>query len=222
MTSRRIYRHFCMTARTLELVGERWSLLIVRDLLFGPRRFTDLLRGLNGITPSRLTGRLRQLEAAGIVTRQPRATGREVWYELTDAGAALGPAVEELTLWGIENALESPAADEPAQPEPTMLGSKVFLRRAAPRPQDHVAWVWRFPGDDSFTISFEDGEWTVARGEADAPDVVVEATPKAWATFLTSRGARLLPRPDIRLSGKAAAQARLARAFGGELRRTKG
>jgi DNA-binding HxlR family transcriptional regulator len=64
MTPDRIYRHFCMAARILEVVGERWSLLIVRDLQLGPRRFTDPGRSLDEITPTRLTGRLRQLAAA--------------------------------------------------------------------------------------------------------------------------------------------------------------
>jgi DNA-binding HxlR family transcriptional regulator len=221
MSSRRLYRHFCMIARTLELVGERWSLLIVRDLLFGPRRFTDLARGLNDITPARLTDRLRRLEAAGIVTREPKAAGREVWYALTEAGAALRPVVEELTLWGIENALEPPAPDEPAEPEPVMLGSKVVLEHFAPHPRGRVVWVWRFAGSDSFTIRYEDDEWTLARGEAEAPDVVIETTARAWADFLTTRGGRRLPRRDVRLSGKAAAQARFARAFRGEIARSK-
>ena len=99
-----IYRHFCMGARTLEVVGERWSLLIVRDLQLGPRRFTDLVRGLDEITPTRLTGRLRQLEAAGIVTRESPEVGREVWYRLTGPGRDLEPVIDALTLWGIEHA----------------------------------------------------------------------------------------------------------------------
>jgi DNA-binding HxlR family transcriptional regulator len=216
MSSRRIYRHFCMMARTLELVGERWSLLIVRDLLFGPRRFTDLARALNGITPARLTNRLRRLEATAIVTRRPRAAGREVWYSLTDAGAALEPVVDELTLWGVENALEPPDPAEPAQPEPVMIGTKVVLKRFAPPPTDQVVWVWRFQGEVSFTARSDDGRWTVARGEMEAPDVIVEADAKAWARFL-STCPRTLPQPDIRLLGEPAAQARFARSFGGEL-----
>src|SRR5262249_46786897 len=75
MDSGRIYRHFCMMARALEVVGEHWSLLIVRDLLLGPQRFTDLARSLQEITPTRLTNRLRQLEAAGVVTREPQTSG---------------------------------------------------------------------------------------------------------------------------------------------------
>src|SRR5512133_533684 len=108
MDSVRIYRHFCMMARALEVVGERWSLLVVRDLLLGPQRFTDLARSLPDITPTRLTSRLRQLEAAGVVEREPPSGGREVWYRLTDAGLDLAPVVDALTYWGIGHALESP------------------------------------------------------------------------------------------------------------------
>jgi DNA-binding HxlR family transcriptional regulator len=217
--ARRIYRHFCMIARTLEVVGERWSLLIVRDLLFGPRRFTDLARGLHDITPTRLTERLRRLEKAGIVTRQPQSGGREVWYALTEAGAALEPVLEGLTLWGIEHAHEEPLPDEPAHPEPVMLGSKVVLERFAPQPDGRSVWVWRLTGDDAFTIRSDAGKWTIVRGEAGEPDVVVEATATAWARFLTSARPRQLPQDDIRLSGKRTAQARLARAFDARLKR---
>jgi DNA-binding HxlR family transcriptional regulator len=220
MSSRRIYRHFCMMARTLELIGERWSLLIVRDLLFGPRRFTDLARALNDITPSRLTSRLRRLEAAGIVTRRPRSTGREVWYALTEAGTALEPIVDGLTLWGIENAPEPPLPGEPVQPEPVMIGTKVLLRRFAPPPGVAVSWVWRFSPDDAFTIRFDEGEWKAARGGAEAADVVVNADAKAWAQFLTA-SPRHLPQPEIQLTGLPSAQARFARAFHAELRHSR-
>ncbi len=128
----RIYRHFCMTARALEVVGERWSLLIVRDLLPGPRRFTDLARSLDPITPARLTDRLRRLEAAGVITRRSATRGREVWYQLTDAGFDLGPAIDELTFWGIEHAKDPPRPDEPVHCEAVMIGTKVWLNRYSP------------------------------------------------------------------------------------------
>src|SRR6266508_1532647 len=99
--SGRIYHNFCMMARDLEDVGERWSLLIVRDLLLGPRRFTDIEQSLGGITPTRLTDRLRSLESAGIVVREPAPSGREVWYRLTDVGRDLAPVLDELALWGV-------------------------------------------------------------------------------------------------------------------------
>lgn len=216
MSSRRVYRHFCMMARALELAGERWSLLIVRELLLGPRRFTDLERGLGGITPTRLTARLRQLEAAGLVTRQPPSTGRG--YALSEAGAGLQPAVEALTFWGIENALEEPDPDEPAHPEPVMIGSKVFVERYARELPGDAVWVWRFAEDESFTIRSDGGVWSLARGGTEDADVVVETTPLAWARFLTSRTSRELPRADVRLSGDSASLAAFAQAFAAELR----
>src|SRR5512132_2338852 len=117
---RRIYRHFCMAARALEVVGERWSLLIVRDLLLGPQRFTDLVRSLQDITPTRLTSRLRRLEADGLVVRRPPSTGREVWYELTAAGRDLQPVVDALTLWGIDHVFEALQPGQPVSPAPVM------------------------------------------------------------------------------------------------------
>jgi DNA-binding HxlR family transcriptional regulator len=213
MESDRFYRHFCMMARALEVVGERWSLPVVRDLLLGPRRFTDLARSLGGITPTRLTKRLRWLEAAGIVVRE-RAAGREVWYRLTESGLDLGPVVEAFTLWGIEHAREGPRAGEPVTPVPVMIGSKVWLSRNAPEPAKPVDWVWRFPAGESYTLRFDEGGFTLSRGEAEAADVIVEATPEAWARLLTApRGARHVRRKEIRLRGKARAIRDFANAF---------
>jgi DNA-binding HxlR family transcriptional regulator len=201
MDIHRVYRHFCMMARALEVVGERWSLLIVRDLTLGPQRFTDLARGLAGITPTRLTHRLRQLEAAGVVTRTPAAAGREVWYELTEAGHDLGPILEALTLWGIEHALERPRAGERVPPIPTMIGTKMWLSRNA-MPQRPVTWVWQFAGEGDYTIDFDHAVWTLSRGAAKVADVTVDATPDAWARLLTTpRGSRRLSEKSIRLAG---------------------
>jgi DNA-binding HxlR family transcriptional regulator len=214
----RVYRHFCMMARALEAVGERWSLLIVRDLLLGPRRFSDLARGLSEITPTRLTGRLRQLEAAGVVVREPPTTGREVWYRLTDAGRELGPAIDALTLWGIEHARQPPLPGEPVRPDPVMIGTKVWLNHHADPPTQSVAWVWRFPGDDCYTLRSQGGTWELARGQAEAATVTVETTPEAWARFLTaSRRSRRLPRKDIQLEAPRAEAKKFAKAFAVEL-----
>jgi DNA-binding HxlR family transcriptional regulator len=218
MDSPRIYRHFCMMARALEIVGERWSLLVVRDLLLGPQRFTDLARSLPDITPTRLTNRLRQLEAAGIVAREPPTTGREVWYRLTGAGLDLAPVVDALTSWGIDHALEPAGAGEPVHPSPLMIGTKVFLRSHAGRLGRPVVWVWRFPGAGEYRIRYQEGAWTLARGNAEGVDLVVDTTLEAWGQFLTARGARKLPRNDIRLVGRAAAVKEFAKAFAAELR----
>jgi DNA-binding HxlR family transcriptional regulator len=130
MSPDRIYRHFCMGARALELIGG-WTLLTIRDLLLGPQRFTDLERGLNEITPTRLTARLRLLESAGLVARDPAPSGRDVWYSLTDAGRDLEPVIEALIQWGTEHCLERPVAGEAVPPQPTMIGTKVWLNRNA-------------------------------------------------------------------------------------------
>jgi DNA-binding HxlR family transcriptional regulator len=219
MASHRVYRHFCMGARALEVIGERWSLLIVRDLLLGPRRFTDLIRGLDEITPTRLTGRLRQLEAAGVVRRESSG-GREVWYRLTDEGLDLAPAIDALTLWGIEHAREPPRPGEPVHPEPVMIGTKVWLNRFAAPPAQSLTWVWRFPGPEDFTLRFAEGEWRLARGNGDAAAVTAVASVEAWAKFLsTPRERRRLPSRDIKLEGRRAEVRKFAKAFATELAR---
>ena len=216
----RIYRHFCMAARTLELVGDRWTLLIVRDLLLGERRFTDLQRSLHDITPTRLTGRLRQLESAGIVIRDDSRPGRDVWYRLTDAGFDLAPVVEDLVFWGMQHRLEGPVGGEPVHPEATIIGTKVWLNRFGPKLPDGLAWVWRFSDDDAYTLSHARGVWQVAPGEEPSAAVTALTTLRAWAGFLTSpRPKPRLPRKDIELEGRRAELKRFARAFTAELAR---
>jgi DNA-binding HxlR family transcriptional regulator len=210
----RIYRHFCMTARALEAIGDRWSLLIVRDLLLGPRRFTDLVRTLTSITPTRLTERLRRLEAAGVVERKPAETGNEVWYRLTDAGLDLEPALDELTHWGIAHAKDRPLPHEPVHSDPAIIGTKVWLNKNAPPPPDGLVWVWRFP-DDDYSLRAVDGRWEMSRGNEDGAAVTVDATQRDWANFLTSpRGNRRLPTKNVRLEGSQAEIKRFAKAFG--------
>src|SRR4249920_3036518 len=212
----RIYRHFCMMARALEVVGERWSLLIVRDLTLGPQRFTDLARGLAEITPATLTNRLRQLEASGVVTREQTGRGREVRYGLTEAGSDLGPVVDALTLWGTEHALESPRGGEPVYPIPTMIGTKAWLGRHATPPHP-VSWVWRFHADDAYTLSFDEGVWALSRGAAEAADVIVDATPEAWARVLTTPRASRGFGNGVRLVGTSNAIKVFTKAFTGAL-----
>jgi DNA-binding HxlR family transcriptional regulator len=218
MDSDRIYRHFCMMARALDEVGERWSLLIVRDLLLGPRRFTDLTTSLGGITPTRLTDRLRSLDAAGIVVREPATVGREVWYRLTEAGGDLGTVVEALALWGLEHRFEPPRSGEPVHPDHVMLATRVWLTRRGARAAAPVAWVWRFSADQDYTVRFGADTWELSRGQMEPATVTVVATPEAWARFLTAGPeARQLPRDDIQLVGAPAATEALAQAFDADL-----
>jgi DNA-binding HxlR family transcriptional regulator len=221
LDSDRIYRHFCMLARALEVVGERWSLLIARDLLLGPRRFTDLVRSLDDITPTRLTSRLRQLEAAGIVRREaPSAGGREVWYRLTEAGSDLWPVMDALAVWGMKHAFQPPLPDEAVHPVPVMLGTKAWLNRNASVTSRPLIWVWRFPKQDEYTLRHGEPGWTLTRGGEQNAAVTVVSTPPEWAGFLTStRKGRRLPSSGIELEGTRAEAKRFARAFGAELRR---
>ena len=97
---KRSYRQNCALARTGDLIGERWTLLLIRDLLIGPRRFKDLSGSMKGMGSNLLATRLRELEAAGIVERQPLESGGRV-YALTVRGRALEPAVLALVRWGL-------------------------------------------------------------------------------------------------------------------------
>src|ERR1700737_2507239 len=99
--SMRAYGQYCGLARALEIVGERWAILVIRDLLVGPRRFTDLHRGLPGIPTHILTARLKELEEAGVVRRRvlPRPANSIV-YELTEYGHELEEALQALGRWG--------------------------------------------------------------------------------------------------------------------------
>ncbi|MDX1658938.1 MAG: helix-turn-helix domain-containing protein [Nitriliruptorales bacterium] len=97
----RSYDQYCALARALDRIGHRWTLLVIRELLLGPRRFTDLQEGLPGIATNLLSERLRQLQADGIVTRRELpAPAASTVYELTDAGHELRPTIESLIRWG--------------------------------------------------------------------------------------------------------------------------
>jgi len=176
------YQHFCPAARALEVIGEKWSLLIVRDLLAGQRRFGDLRRSLASITPKWLSVRLRALESAGVVEREA-ASQREVWYRLTPKGQALAPVIDALVAWGIDHALGPPRPGEAFHPGRAMDGIVRYLERRGARPVRPLAWVVRFPDDRSYTIRFDGERWSRQRGEAEA-DVVVETSSDGWVRFL--------------------------------------
>ena len=108
MASARSYEDPCGTARALDVIGERWALLIVRELLLGPKRFSQLRRGLHGVSPNVLSQRLRELEEAEIVRRDTLPAPASVAvYELTERGAALEPILIELGRWGSREPITS-------------------------------------------------------------------------------------------------------------------
>jgi DNA-binding HxlR family transcriptional regulator len=139
--SKRRYAHFCPAARALETIGEKWSLLIVRDLLAGPRRFSDLRRSLAAITPKWLSARLRALEADAIVTRE-LAGERAVWYRLTPKGQALEPVFDALLVWGMDHALGPPRRGEAIHPGRAMDATVRYLAHRRTRATRRISWVF--------------------------------------------------------------------------------
>jgi DNA-binding HxlR family transcriptional regulator len=207
------YQHFCPAARALEVVGEKWSLLVVRDLLAGPRRFSDLRRSLTAITPKWLSARLRALEADGVVERE--ATGqREVWYRLTPKGHALEHVIDALLVWGLDYAVGPPRPGEAVHPGRAIDGITRYLQRRGVRPTSPVAWVLRFAGDRTYTVRFDGERWSRHRGET-AADIVIETSPQAWVRFLAAdRDARRRWLRTARVKGTRKRIEELVSAFG--------
>jgi len=168
VTMRKRYEQYCPVAHALDLVGERWALLVVRELMHGPKRYTDLAEHLPGIGTNILASRLRDLEACGVVAKRtlpPPAASRV--YELTDYGRGLRAAIRELALWGARS-LGPPTADDEL--------FDGWLENAVDTVLAPIAPPGRFEfrvGDE--VASLVDGE--AQPGPVDEPDVVVEGDP---------------------------------------------
>ncbi|QIS17442.1 winged helix-turn-helix transcriptional regulator [Nocardia terpenica] len=132
----RSYGQYCGLARSLEVVGDRWNLLIVRQLLIAPARYRDLIDGLPGIATNLLADRLRDLEAAGVVERRLTGAGSVVEYALTPWGAELRQPIESLIRWSTPLMLRGPDGDS-FRPEwlalavPALLDARVKVRASA-------------------------------------------------------------------------------------------
>ena len=174
----RTYDHFCAVARALEQVGDRWSLLVIRDLLTGAKRFTDLMDRLGGITPKTLSQRLRELEAAGIVTADRQPGRREVWYRLTPAGAELAPVIDTLGWWGLRHAWRPRHPGEPLHGEHLLRNAIRAIDRAT---DDHEPARWHFRLDGADYLAESDGrQWSLTAEAPPAPaDVTITATTQA-------------------------------------------
>ena len=200
MSEKRSYLDGCSSAHALDLVGDRWALLIVRDLLFGPKRFTDLQSGLPHGSPNVLTQRLRELETAGVVHRRrlPAPASANV-YELTDWGAQLEPILLGLQRWGAG----SPTLphDLPVGCDAAMLALKNTFNAAAATGVRIVAEV-RF-GLGTFRLTVDDGTIDISRGSADRPDITLETDPTTLEelTFGMSTIDDAIQRGALRLHG---------------------
>jgi DNA-binding HxlR family transcriptional regulator len=180
--SERSYRQYCGVARALDLVGERWALLIVRELALGPKRFTDLRRGLPGVATNVLSLRLRQLERDGIVARRqlPPPAPAQV-YELTEHGRGLVPIMLTLGRWGAS--IMGPRTPEQAiRGEWLALALNAFFDVEAARGVNATIEL-DFEGD-RFTVRIDDGRLEVNPGPNRAVDLEIAADPEVLIQFL--------------------------------------
>ncbi|HEX6033785.1 MAG TPA: helix-turn-helix domain-containing protein [Anaerolineales bacterium] len=143
------YGQYCPVARSVEILGDRWTLLIVRDLLDGRDHFNDLERGLPGIPRAVLADRLRRLQSAGLLERQVESSRRRTRYQLTQAGKELSPVIDALTRWGARWAFGEPDTSEL---DPILLlwwmRDRVYLDRL---PRRRVVVEFAFQGPRRYT-----------------------------------------------------------------------
>jgi DNA-binding HxlR family transcriptional regulator len=182
MSSRRTYAEYCAIARSLDLLGQRWTLLVVRDLFLGPQRYTDLQAGLPGIASDILTARLRTLEDEGLVRRRELAPPAPATvYELTDAGRRLGPLIRALGEVGL-TLLDTPAPGQPVNPGPVVMSLNLVFRAEE---ADGVKETYGLELDGhAFTVEVDGGTVTTERGAPASPTATFRTDPRTLVALL--------------------------------------
>jgi DNA-binding HxlR family transcriptional regulator len=208
----RSYGQFCGFAHALDLVGERWALLVVRDLVLGPKRFTELRRGLPRIPTNILSARLKELEEAAIVRRRilPRpATG--VVYELTEYGQELEDVVLRLGLWGART-LGDPRPDDVVTPDSLILALRATFLPEAAR-ELRAGYELRL-GAVVIHASIDHGTLETGEGSLAEPDLVIE-TQAAFRPLLAGElnPGEAIASGGVRLTGDPSLLARFVEAF---------
>ena len=179
------YQQYCALARTLDVAGDRWTLLIARELAPGPRRFTDLIDGLPGISRKLLTERLRALEHEGIIARRelPPPAARQV-YELTDDGRDLAAAMGPLIAWGVRRLGERKPTDSFRARWPAVGMAALADREAA----KGVSETYQFlVGDSAFHFTVDDGSIQLHDGQAQDPAAVLTTDEETWADVASGK-----------------------------------
>jgi len=179
------YQQYCGLARALDVVGDRWTLLIVRELTPGPRRFTDLVDGLPGISRKLLTERLRELERDGILARHelPPPAARQV-YELTDDGRDLAQAMGPLSAWGGKR-LGNREPTESFQARWSAVGMAAFADREAAKGVSETYQY--FVGRSAFHFTVDDGAIQLHDGRAQDPAVTLTTDEETWADIVSGK-----------------------------------
>ena len=180
----RTYDQYCPVARALEFVGERWTLLVARELLLGPRRFTDLMTGLPGISANVLAGRLKDLEEEGMVARRtlPPPAASAV-YELTPEAAGLVSVLAAMAEWGM-TMLDEPRSHDEVRGEWIVLGLAVTA--PAPDVADGTTYDLHIDGE-VLHVQVRDGNLQPHHGPADDPDAVLTVDATALADLSAGR-----------------------------------
>lgn len=218
--SKRSYQQHCAVARALDVVGERWTLLVVRELLTGPKRFKDLLGGLPGIGTNLLAARLKDLEGHGLVRRAtlPPPAGSKV-YELTETGRSLEPVLVGLCRWGFRFFLGAPRPEDDLNPAWAVVAVRAALEPGA------ASETYEFRVDEeAFHVRVEDGEAEARQGPAVNPDLVIQGATRAFLDLAAGRlgPAEAMESGVIRFEGHRDALARCLRMFGVPAAREKG
>jgi DNA-binding HxlR family transcriptional regulator len=170
MPGRRSYDDPCGIARGLNAVGERWALLVVRELLFGPKRFTDLHRGLPAASQNVLSQRLRELEETGVVRRRRLGPPAATWvYELTEWGRDLEPVLFHLARWGSRGPM---ASGNELSADALMFALKTSFDEDAAGDLNGTYEIRL--GDDRFRAAITDGRLDLTRGTAERPAAVLD------------------------------------------------
>jgi DNA-binding HxlR family transcriptional regulator/putative sterol carrier protein len=170
MASKRSYDDGCAAAHALDLIGERWALLVARELLLGPKRFSDLEATLPQISPNVLSQRLKDLEDIGVLTRHKMPAPAASWvYELTEWGYELEPVLQQLGRWGARSPLRR--ADAPISLATLVTAMKTMFY--PPAAADLEASLELRIGDDRFAVKIMNGQLEIARGNPTQPDVTL-------------------------------------------------
>jgi DNA-binding HxlR family transcriptional regulator len=201
-TSARTYGQFCGLARALEIVGERWSLLVIRDLMLGPKRFNDLQRTLPRIPVSILTSRLNELEESGVIRRRVLSQlDAGVVYELTEYGCELDHIVLDLGLWGARS-LTYPRADEVYTLDTAIISLYTTFQEEEAAGV-HVNYELHHLGGEMIVHAMvDDGSLKASAGSLPAADLVIEPQGPAILDLLNGS----LSAQDAISSGKVRVQ----------------
>ena len=180
-SSRRSYDDACAAAHALDLIGERWALLVIRELMFGPKRFSDLRADLPGISANVLTQRLEGLEDAGILRKSklPPPASVQV-YELTKWGYEAEPILQTLGRWAARSPTHDP--NLPISTTSFLLSLRTMIDRDLSHGLTAIVAL-RLDGED-FIAHLQDSELAITRGKAEQYDIAFESSPRMMAATI--------------------------------------